>query len=262
MESWESDGFRPFGRTRSSGRAEGESLATFFDQGLITDVLGIVKTGKEASVYRCRAASSLGVELVAAKVYRDREHRFKNDAVYQQARGRELGLRGRALRAFEQKSRFGLSVRAGTWVGHEYETLALLYNAGADVPHPHAAASDAILMEFCGDIDEAAPQLYRVRLDPAEAQPLFERIMANVELALACNRVHADLSPHNILHWRGEPRIIDLPQAVDPRFNTEARRFLARDIANVCRYFAAFGVDADPVALADGLWQRFKYGEL
>jgi RIO kinase 1 len=138
----------------------------------------------------------------------------------------------------------------------------LLYNAGTDVPRPYAAASDAILMEYCGDLHEAAPQLYRVQLDPDEARPLFERVMANIELALACNRVHADLSAHNILYSQGEPRIIDLPQAVDPRFNTEARRFLTRDIANVCRYFAAFGVDADPVALAGDLWQRFEYGEL
>jgi RIO kinase 1 len=74
-----------------------------------------------------------------------------------------------------------------------------LYNAGADVPRPIAASSDAILIEYFGDEDEAAQQLNRVRLPAGEAGSVFERLMRNVELMLACDRVHGDLSPHNVL---------------------------------------------------------------
>ena len=31
--------------------------------------------------------------------------------------------------------------------------------------------------------------------------------------------VHGDLSPHNILYWQGEAKLIDFPQVSDPRFN-------------------------------------------
>jgi RIO kinase 1 len=256
------DDFAPFGRLRSSGRDHIEALAGLYDQGLISEVLGLLKTGKEASVYCCRATDSLGGGLVAAKVYRARQYRFRNDAVYQQARDRELGLRGRALRAFEQKSDFGMSVRGATWVQREQDALARLYNAGADVPRPLGPASDVLLMEFFGEADEPASQLNRVQLDPDAAAVLFQRVLANVELALGLDLVHGDLSPHNLLYWRGDLRLIDFPQAVDPRFNPAAADLLRRDLENVCRYFGRQGVEADAAALADDLWQRFEHGDL
>jgi RIO kinase 1 len=173
-----------------------------------------------------------------------------------------MGLRGRALRAFEKKTGFGREVQEGTWRLREYETLELLHGAGADVPRPIAAGEDVILMQYLGDEDTAAAQLNRVHLDGMEAPLLFQRLLDNIELWLACNRVHGDLSPHNILYWRGAVTVIDFPQATDPRFNRSAYDLLARDIANVCRYFAGCGVQSSPEAIAADLWQRFILGEL
>ncbi|HEX5368139.1 MAG TPA: RIO1 family regulatory kinase/ATPase, partial [Dehalococcoidia bacterium] len=214
---------------RSQGGDHLDKLEEFIDRGLITGVVGLIKTGKEASVYCCRAGNALEAELVAAKVYREQQYRFKNDAVYQESRARELGIRGSALRAFNKRhhSSIGREVQGHTWRGREYETLALLYNAGADVPRPIAVSDDAIVLEYLGDEDEAAQQLNRVRLLPHEAAPLFERLMGNIELMLACDRVHGDLSPHNVLYWQGDIRVIDFPQAVDPRFNSHAHELLA-----------------------------------
>ncbi len=259
---------------RSQGRDHFTQLEPFFDQGLIEEVVGLIKTGKEASVYCCRAGAALTSTrdvrtgesngLVAAKVYRSQQYRFKNDAVYQEARARELGLRGSALRAFEKRrhSATGRQVQAGTWQHREYECLEELYEAGADVPRPIASAENAILMEYFGDEEDAAQQLNRVHIEAAEAAPLLQRLMNNVELFLAMNRVHGDLSPHNILYWRGEVRVIDFPQTTDPRFNRHSRDLLARDVDNVCRYFVAYGVKADAWALTEDLWRRFTYSEL
>lgn len=268
---------------RSQGRDHFIQLEPFFDQGLIEEVVGLIKAGKEASVYCCRVGPALcrppgdgalrdesrdfastETGYVAAKVYRGAQYRFKNDAVYQEARARELGLRGSALRAFEKRrhSATGRKVQAGTWQHHEYACLAELYNAGADVPRPIAAAENAILMEYFGDEEDAAQQLNRVRLKPGEAGPLFQRVLSNIELFLAMNRVHGDLSPHNILYWRGDVRVIDFPQATDPRFNSHAHDLLSRDIDNVCRYFAAYGVEADAWGITQELWRRFTYSEL
>jgi RIO kinase 1 len=117
-------------------------------------------------------------------------------------------------------------------------------------------------MEFFGDADEAAPQLNRVQLPQAEAGPLFEQIIENIELFLSLNRVHGDLSPHNILYFDGQVRVIDFPQSVDPRFNRNARDLLVRDVANVCRYFAEYGVEANSDLITHDLWRRFTYGLL
>ena len=260
---------------RSQGRDHFTQLEPFFDQGFIDDVIGLIKTGKEASVYCCRAGDAIADatsqlvpvapgDLVAAKVYRGQQYRFKNDAVYQESRARELGLRGSALRAFDKRrhSATGRQVQAGTWQHREYECLQELYEAGADVPRPIASAENAMLMEYFGDEDDAAQQLNQVRLDASEARPLFERLINNVELFLAMNRVHGDLSAHNILYWQGEVRIIDFPQATDPRFNRHSRDLLARDIDNLCRYFAAYDFEGDAQALTEDLWRRFTYSLL
>lgn len=73
--------------------------------------------------------------------------------------------------------------------------------------------------------------------------------------------LHADLSPYNIL-WTGEDyRIIDFPQAVDPRFNGNALAFLQRDIENVGRFCARFAEIPDPRVVALEIWSRFQRGE-
>jgi RIO kinase 1 len=249
---------------RSSGGGHLEQIEAFVDLGFVEEVIGLVKTGKEASVYLCRAGPAAGCELVAAKVYREAQYRFKNDAVYQESRARELGISGSALRAFNQRrhSATGREVQAGTWRSREYQVLQVLHEAYGDVPRPLAAAGEAILMEYFGDEDGAAQQLNRVRLPEDEAAPLFQRVLNNIELMLTLNLVHGDLSPHNVLYWQGEVRLIDFPQAIDPRFNRHAQDLLARDVANIARYFAQYGVEADAEALSRELWGRFVRAEL
>jgi len=68
---------------------------------------------------------------------------------------------------------------------------------------------------------------------------------------------HGDLSAFNILCTAGRLRIIDFPQAIDARNNRNAAKLLARDVANVCRYFASQGADATPGTFAAELWDLF-----
>jgi len=72
-------------------------LEPFFDEGWITEVIRPVKSGKEATVYLCRAGARTGEELVAAKVYRSLQQRgFKNDAVYWEGGMRAMSRRTKA----------------------------------------------------------------------------------------------------------------------------------------------------------------------
>ena len=240
------------------------SLATFYEDDLISDVLAVVKSGKEATVYCCAAHPSTGLDYVAAKVYRPRMFRsLRNDAVYRasrpqfDARGRE-GRGARRWNATAKETEHGRAAMVSAWIRYEYETQLLLYNAGADAPRPLAQSGNALLMEYIGgEPGTPAPLLREVALDRAEAGPLFERVQRNIELWLACDRIHGDLSPYNMLYWEGAITIIDFAQAVDPRYNPAVAELLARDIARVCQYFARFGVEADPSALASDLWERY-----
>jgi RIO kinase 1 len=227
---------------------------------LITEVLYLVKSGKEATVYCCKAGPKLGTELVAAKVYRPAQNRnFKNDTIYQEGR---VILKERVRRAVGKKTRFGREAHFALWIGYEFEHLKMLHKAGAATPQPYRLAESAILMEFLGDHQQAASILNRISLEPEEVQPLFGFMMREVELWLKCNLIHADLSPFNILYWEGQLKVIDFPQAVDPRFNPNAYSLLERDIDKLCHYWTRYGLEADATQLAKELWTRFQNSQL
>jgi RIO kinase 1 len=200
------------------------------------------------------------VELLAAKSYRPRQNRsFKNDAVYQEGR---VILDSHARRAVANKSRRGREIQFSMWIDHEFEALTTLYKVGASTPRPFARADSAILMEYMGDRQQAASALQHVSLERKEVRPLFEQLMQNIELLLSCNCIHGDLSGFNILYWQGQIKIIDFPQTIDPRFNVNAFSLLERDISNVCRYFARYGLQRDSLRLANTLWRKFMNAEL
>jgi RIO kinase 1 len=246
---------------QNKDREQLEALEPFIDDGTLDDVLGAVKSGKEATVYCCRASERSGGGLMAAKVYRTRDvRRFRDDALYTAGRLRQRHRR--ETRAIESKSRAGVQMAFGKWVSDEYATLTALFRAGADVPRPVALSERVILMEYIGDEDTPALPLSSVRLDHEEAQSTLVSILRNVEIMLACDRVHGDLSPYNVLYHDGVARIIDFPQAVDARFNPNALQLLERDLSNVCDYFARFGVEADAWRTARDLWGRFLRSEL
>ncbi len=242
------------------------TLDLFYAEGWITDVVKLLKSGKEATAYCCRADPATGQDYFVAKVYRDQQSRsFKNDAIYREGRpvldgdGRPSARLSRGLR---RKGKIGRAIQFRTWIDYEYDTLRLLHAAGADVPRPIGRSERAILMEYLGDGDGPAPQLQSVNLEPTAAPGLFHLLMRNVELWLAHDRIHGDLSAYNVLYWNGAVKVIDFPQAIDPRFNSNAPMLLARDVENLCRYFNRYGIDADAARLSDRIWARFLRAEL
>jgi len=224
-----------------------------YDGNYVAEVIRPIKSGKEATVFCCRVEPHSGFELVAAKVYRPLESRsFRNDAVYQ--RGRYIGD-ARLRRAYAKKSKAGKSVQYGNWISAEYETMRLLFDAGARVPKPLSMTSSTIVMEYIGTEEEPAQMLSRLHLDPTSAPTVFHEIVSNIELFLANGRVHADLSPFNVLYWDGDIRIIDFPQAVDPFTNIDAFGLLLRDVENVCTHFGRYGLHEDAYEVASRIWR-------
>jgi RIO kinase 1 len=245
----------------------GESLRLFYEQQWFSDVLRMVKGGKEASVYLCQAGEFTGLQLLAAKVYRPRRFRnLKNDGLYREGRenldesGNPISNKG-MQHAIRKRTEYGRELMHTSWLEHELVTLQVLHAAGADVPKPLASDSNAILMEYFGDEVMGAPTLNEVSLPRDEAEALFERTMRNVELMLENQRVHGDLSAYNILYWEGQITLIDFPQAVHPEQNRSAYRIFERDVVRVCEYFHQQGVQraAEPVKIAADLWQRHQF---
>lgn len=237
-------------------------LSPFYADGIITDVLRVVKGGKEATVYVCEAHPSTGLELLAAKVYRPKQFRtFKNDAEYKFGRP-ILGADGQAVRdkrllkAVAQGSRAGEAASHASWLAHEFTTMKLLFESGASVPRPVMQDENALLMQYFGDEYSPAPTLIEAEIPREDALSLFDSLMRNVELMLSHDRIHGDLSAYNVLYWEGEAILIDFPQVIDAYGNPNAFRFLLRDVERLCQYFVRYGVRADPLRIARGMWSR------
>ena len=218
---------------------ESDIPEAFFDDGWLTAVEYLVSSGKEGTVFCCRAAPHTGHDHLAVKIHRGRSQRsFKNDAVYLGGRVAGVSLSGsagmkasgkvdrRLARAVAKRSRTGIAAIEQSWITYEYGTMQLLHRAGARVPQPVAQSGHALLMEYLGDADGPAPKLKHVTLSREEAGTVYGILMDEIALWLANDRIHGDLSPFNILYWNGQPVLIDFPQAVNPWDNPDAQFLL------------------------------------
>ena len=239
---------------------ESDVLERFFEEGFITEVVRPLSSGKEATIHLCRAGEfAPGHDLVVLKAYRARDRRdFRISQTYTAGRV----VRGRPGRAIATKTRFGREVDEALWQDREWEMLRAMHEVGVAVPAPIVTFGTAILMEYLGDADGAAPQLKDLSPDPGEARDLFDQTMREIQRMLFHNVVHADLSAFNLLVWEGRLRVIDLPQAVDPRFNPNAWDLLERDLRNVGTWFARYGIELDVASAAADLRVGFEYAEL
>ncbi|MEO8265464.1 MAG: RIO1 family regulatory kinase/ATPase [Ilumatobacteraceae bacterium] len=214
--------------------------------------LGVFKTGKEADVSLVRRTHGDRGVLLAAKQYRDAQHRmFHRDAGYLE--GRRM-RKSRESRAVETRTSFGRELIAGQWAHAEFDVLSRLWSAGAAVPYPVQLLGTELMMEFIGDADGvAAPRLAQLRPSVDETTALFAQMRDVLGRLADAGYTHGDLSPYNVLVHHGRVVLIDLPQAVDLVGNPQGFEFLRRDCDNICNWFQARGVDAVSSILYDDL---------
>jgi RIO kinase 1 len=219
------------------------------DLGAVDADLGVLKTGKEADVHVIRRWVPDGTDaprrdlLMAAKRFRGHEHRmFHRDAGY--VEGRRV-RRSREMRAMGRRTAFGKALIAGQWAMTEFEALGALHGLGLPVPYPVQLSDTEMLMEFIGTDGEAAPRLAQAR-PPKELLPdLFEQLREAMTVLAQRGWAHGDLSPYNVLLDGERLVIIDWPQIVDIIGNPHGFEFLERDVANMCKWFVARGLDVD-----------------
>ncbi|CAN5459147.1 serine protein kinase RIO [soil metagenome] len=215
-------------------------LQALYERGLITDLVGQLKSGKEATVYVAEGPKG----LLAAKIYTDiRIRSFRVDRVYRE--GRFIGDQ-RLQRAIDQRSETGLSAQQALWIAEEYGQLQTFYQAGIPVPEPVAQVGAVVLMTFIGDEGGPAPRLSEVQLAPYQAEDALEQSVRIFIQMLKLGRVHGDYSTFNLLWWRGSVIAIDFPQVVTLKDNPSAWALLERDARSLCKSFGRFGLRPDP----------------
>jgi RIO kinase 1 len=227
------------------------------------EVLGLLKTGKEAEVFvvERRTLDGRRSAILAHKRYRptrvrkgeleamgfSRARSFTNDALYHE--GRKF-RRSRERRAVERMTGLGKRILADRWPAQELETLVTAHEAGVTVPYPVEFTGDGLLMQMLGDDGGvAAPRLVDARLDGAELQRAWGQFVDDVVRLTQAGVVHADLSPYNVLWWRDRLWMIDFPQAVDLVGNPHGFDLLHHDVTTMCAWFTRRGIDCDAESL-------------
>jgi RIO kinase 1 len=212
--------------------------------------LGVVKTGKEASLFLIERAIPDAppdvpgnAVLLAAKRYRSGEHSdFHRSAIYTEGRGTR---RSRDVRAVAKGTTFGRAVARVQWASAEFDALSRLTELGASVPYPVQVQETEVLMEFIGEGRVAAPRLAQVRAGRDELRDLFQQVAEFMHTLARAGLAHGDLSPFNLLVHHGRVVAIDLPQVVDLVSNPQGFDLLHRDCVNVCDWFTRQRLECD-----------------
>ncbi len=222
--------------------------------------LGTLKSGKEAEVFLIERRYAGGsAVLLAHKRYRPRRPSagelrelgfahgtsYRNDAVYRSG----WFLASRDQRAVDNHTAHGNEVVERMWPIQEMAMLERAWAAGASVPYPLERTDDGVVMEFIGDIEQAAPRLAQAKLSAREVVSAWGQVLDSVRALTAAGLVHGDLSAYNVLWWKRRAVLIDLPQAVEFTTNTDAPELLHRDIANVGVWFGRRGVPVNVEAV-------------
>lgn len=235
-----------------------DELDVLLADGVIDEVLGRLKSGKEANISLVRRRGN----VIAAKVYKDRSTRsFKNNADYKE--GRKV-RNSRTQRAIDSGGRFGRDAAEQAWKSAEANALYRLVGSGVRVPEPVMFYEGVLLMALVRDAEgRPAPRLIDIAIERDAARGVLADLVAQMIAMLCCDLIHGDLSPYNILSAAEGPTIIDFPQVISAAHNSRAEYFFLRDFDNIVRFLA--GIDPSlAVHAADGraIWRAYVAREL
>lgn len=235
-----------------------DALETLLADGVIDEVLGRIKSGKEATISMVRR----GDAVLAAKVYKDRATRsFKNNVQYKE--GRKV-RNTRTQRAMDNGGKFGRDSAEQAWKSAEADALYRLVDSGVRTPAPVMFYEGVLLMELVLDHNgRPAPRLEEITLERDAVLGVYCDLIAQLIALLCCDLVHGDLSPYNILLAADGPTIIDFPQVISAAHNSGAERFFLRDFENIHAHLAAMDPALWPRRV-DGraIWQAYVRRDL
>jgi len=204
------------------------TIYEFMNKGVIDQIYGVVKAGKEARIYWGKDQE--GKEL-AIKIYLTVAAEFKKGK----------------LQYIEGDPRFK-RVKHDTrsmvfaWALKEFKNLQLAFQAKVRVPKPIDVKKNVLIMQFIGKNGDPAPELKE--LPPKNPELVYKELLEYIKrLYQRVELVHGDVSEYNVMMWRGKPVLFDMSQAVLIS-HPLAHAFLRRDLENLNRYFKKLGVKA------------------
>lgn len=204
------------------------------DEGVIEHVQGSLAAGKESKVYIARAPDG---SFLTLKIYLTVSAEFKKRMQYIAGDPRFSDIKK------------GTRSLITVWARKEFTNMQAAHAAGVRVPGPVAVRKNVLVAQFIGDRDgNPAPLLVNLEVTSRDYAQIIEQVSLLYQKA---KLVHADLSEYNIFKTRDGIMLFDFGSGVDIR-HPNSRLFLARDIANVNRFFEKRGIQtSDPADLME-----------
>jgi len=198
----------------------------FLNKGIISEIHGVVRAGKESRVYWGKGSD--GREL-AIKIYLMVSAEFRKGMLkYIEGDPRFKGVK-RDTRSL-----------IFTWAQKEFKNLQAAKAARVRVPKPITVKNNVLIMEFIGKNGVSAPSLKEQ--PPRNPEKSYNDLLIYLKrLYSKAGLVHGDLSEYNIMIWRGRPVLFDVSQAV-PLSHPMADFLLRRDLTNLNKFFGRLGV--------------------
>ncbi len=202
------------------------TIYDFLNKGVIDEIYGVVKAGKEARIYwgKDRDGNELGIKIyltIAAEFKKGKLQYIEGDT-----RFKNIKRDSRSL--------------VFAWALKEFKNLQLALQAKVRVPKPVDIKKNVMVMQFIGKNGDPAPELKE--LAPKNPEFIYNELLDYVKrLYQKAGLVHGDISEYNVMVWRGKPILFDMAQAVLVS-HPMATTFLKRDLENLHRYFKKLGV--------------------
>ena len=199
------------------------TLITLYDfqrKGVITEIYGALKSGKEAKIYWGRGQKG---REIAIKIYLTVSSEFKQ--------GMLVYIKGDPRFAHVRRDTRSMIY---AWAQKEFKNLNLAFKAGVKVPKPISFKGNVLVMEFIGEKGVSAPLLKEVKL--LNLNFIYNEILENMKKLYRAGLIHADLSEYNLMVFHNEIIMFDLSQAVLLE-HPMAKKFFMRDIQNLIHFF-------------------------
>ncbi len=203
------------------------TIYDFLNKGVIDQIFGAVKAGKESKLYWGKDKDG---NTLAIKIFLTISSEFK--------RGMIPYIEGDPR--FKRIKRDTRSL-VYAWAQKEFKNLSQAVEAGIRVPKPIDVSHNVLIMEFIGNDGESAPVLRETEI--RNPQRVYRQILNEMrKLYTKARLVHGDLSEYNIMLWKNQPVLFDVSQAVLLE-HPMADQLLRRDLENVNRYFKRLGIE-------------------
>jgi RIO kinase 1 len=189
----------------------------------LSDLFGVVSSGKEARIY---SGVDTEGDAVAVKIYLTSTAGFKKRLGYI-AGDRRFGK-------LPSNSREVIYL----WVRKEFKNLQLADSSGVRVPKPLAFFKNILVMEYVGKPPQPAPTFAETEVNGDDYNWTFQTIKT---LHNKGNLVHGDLSEFNIFKNGDERLLFDMGSAVLTS-HPSADEYLKRDVSNMVRFFKKRGI--------------------